>query len=98
MTDAVSPNFNRERWHPDIIVPKGAWKQVRLHQFANEGLEIREWYKGRDGLWYASGQFMRLQAGQADLVADALKEAVQKRKGAKGGYLGQHPTPPQTGS
>ena len=93
MTDYVPDTFDRERWQPDTIIPKGARKQVRLHQFANEGLELREWYLGVDDRWYASRAFIKLKTGEALLLAQALTDAVQVRKGARGGYKGDCATP-----
>ena len=66
---------------------------MRLHQFANEGLELREWYLGVDDRWYASRAFIKLKVGEASLLAQAITDAVDARKGARGGYKGDQATP-----
>ena len=65
MTDYVPENFDRERWQPDTVIPKGAKKALRIHQFAGEGL----------------------------LLAQAITDVAEARKGTKGGYKGDQPTP-----
>ena len=77
----------RQRYVPDIIVAQNERRQVRLHQFVGQGVELGTWRRGPGGEWVRSKEAMRLKRWEAEALIISLTDCLEDRKG-KGAVKG----------
>ena len=70
----------RERYEPDVIIARSEFRQLRIHQFVGERMELRLWHSKGDGVWTTRGSGLKVRAWEALELRDALEQIATRRK------------------
>lgn len=79
-TEADEP---RERYCPDVIVAENAHRQIRIHQFVGQGIEVRTWRRHYEHGWVFYRESLKLKRHESIALIRAMVEVMKAREGRR---------------
>ena len=74
---------HRDRYVPDVIAAHSERKQLRLHQFRGQGIEVATWRRNPKGEWVRSKEALRLKKWEAIGLIRCLRAVMKDREGKR---------------
>ncbi len=79
-TEADDP---RQRYVPDVIVAENAHRQIRVHQFVGEGVEVQTWRRHYEFGWVRYKEALRLKRWESVALIRSLLAVMKEREGKR---------------